>query len=283
MRFLHVADLHIGRKMNGYSLIEDQKEVLEEILHYLKEYEVDAIVLAGDIYDRKIPPEEAVELFDSFITDVVKMNVTILMSSGNHDSAQRIGFGNKLFEKMGVYVSYPYDGTCKCATLHDAYGDIHFYLLPFIKPLYVRSIFDDQKIETYTDAMQKAIDELHIDRSQRNVMVSHQFVGKVIRCDEETLELGGLDQVDSKVYDGFDYVALGHIHRAQKVDQDTIRYSGSIYPYSFMKNGGDKSCTLVEIKEKNDVSYEILPFHSTRTLKIIDGMFEDLMITFFFT
>lgn len=278
MRFLHTADLHLGRKMNGFSLLEDQKEILQLLLDYCKEYSVDAMMLAGDVYDKKVPTEEAVELLDWFVTELVKQHITVLMSSGNHDSVTRLGFGNKLFKENNVYVSYPYkDGSCTKAVLEDEYGVVNVYLLPFLKPLYVRSAFDDYSIESYTDALEKAIDHLNINKDERNVLLSHQYVGIVDRCDEELENIGGIDQVDSSVYKDFDYVALGHIHRAQKVTNENIRYSGSIYPYSFMKNTGIKTCTFVELKEKGEFHYEQLPLRGKRTLRIETGLFKDII------
>ena len=278
MKFFHLSDLHLGRRMYEFSLIDDQKFILEELLCLAAEEHPDAVVIAGDIYDRAVPSAEAVELFDSFLTELAGRRIPVLAIAGNHDSPERIAFGAGLMAPSGVHLSPVYNGRVEPVTLSDAYGEVRFYLLPFIKPANVRRFYPDAVIESYTDALRCAVEHMDIDPSARNVLVTHQFVTGGVRSESEDITVGGTDNVDAAVFDGFDYVALGHLHGAQSIGRETLRYSGTPLKYSFAEKDQIKSITVVKLGAKGNVSVSSLPLTPRRDMREIRGTYIELTL-----
>ena len=264
MKLFHLSDLHLGKRVNEFSMLPDQDHILQQILSLADEEQPDAVLIAGDVYDKTVPPAEAVQLFDNFLCQLAERRIQIFIISGNHDSAERIAFGGRLMEQSGVHVSPVYDGTASPVTLIDDHGPVDFYLLPFIKPAHVRRYFPEADIASYTDALQVAIAALPIDLTRRNVLITHQFVTGASRSDSEEISVGGTDNVDASVFTPFDYVALGHIHGPQNVTVQTdalsdadssaatalARYCGTPLKYSFSEAKHEKSVTVVELGEK---------------------------------
>ena len=270
MKIIHLSDLHLGKRVNEYSMIPDQEYILKQIEEIIREEEPEAVVLAGDIYDKSVPSAEAVVLFDRFLNEIVSPQRKVFVISGNHDSAERLAFGGRLMEGSGLFISEIYNGAVKPVILRDDWGDVCIYLLPFIKPVHVREAFPEEKIESFTDALRTAVSAMNIDPSKRNVLVTHQFVTGASRCDSETASVGGTDAVDGAVFDGFDYVALGHIHGPQSVGKETLRYCGTPLKYSFSEMDHKKSVTVVELKEKGEVQIrtrELVPLHDLREIR----------------
>lgn len=277
MKFLHCGDLHIGKWVNGFSMIEDQKYILKEILKIVDKVKPDGVIIAGDVYDRPVAPSEAVVLFDEFMFQLSNKNIKTFIVSGNHDSAERLACGSRLMANEGTFISKVYDGTCEPIVLEDKFGKINIYLLPFIKPIHVRSKYPDEDIKTYEDAVKIAIANMPIDREQRNVLVTHQFVAGSQRSDSEEMSVGGTDNIGVEVFDDFDYVALGHIHKPQKIGRDTMRYSGSPLKYSFSEANHSKSVIVVELKNKGDIKIEEMPLAPMRDLVEIRGTYNQLV------
>lgn len=278
MKFFHLSDLHLGRRIYEFSLIDDQKYILKEILRRTDEEHPDAVVIAGDIYDRAVPSAEAVELFDSFLTELAGRHIPVLAIAGNHDSPERIAFGAGLMAPSGVHLSPVYNGRVEPVTLSDAYGEVRFYLLPFIKPAPVRRFYPDAVIESYTDALRCAVEHMNIEPSTRNVLVTHQFVTGGVRSESEDITVGGTDNVDAAVFDGFDYVALGHLHGAQSIGRETLRYSGTPLKYSFSEKDQIKSITVVKLGAKGNVSVSSLPLTPRRDMREIRGTYIELTL-----
>lgn len=278
MKFFHLSDLHLGRRMYEFSLIDDQKFILEELLCLAAEEHPDAVVIAGDIYDRAVPSAEAVELFDRFLCALAKRRIPVLAISGNHDSPERIAFGADLMTPSGVFLSPVYNGYVEPVSLSDSFGAVNFYLLPFIKPANVRRFYPEEAIESYTDALRCAVKHMNVDPSARNVLVTHQFVTGGIRSDSEDVTVGGTDNVDAAVFDGFDYVALGHLHGAQRIGRETLRYSGTPLKYSFAEKDQEKSITVVELREKESVSISTLPLRPQRDMREVRGTYDELTL-----
>ena len=276
MKFIHMSDLHLDKRFKEYSLIEDQEYILKKILNVIDEQKPDGIIIAGDVYDKPIPPAEAVELFDDFLVRLSKRDLKVFIVSGNHDSAERIAFGGRLMDKSGIYISPVYDGKVEPITLTDEFGEVCVYMLPFIKPSSVRRFYPDAEIDSYTDAVKIAVKEMHIDEKRRNVLISHQFVTGAARSDSEEISVGGTDNVDVTAFEGFDYVALGHIHRAQKCVKDTVRYSGTPLKYSFSEANGVKSVTVLELKAKGEILLDLIPLTPLHDVVEIKGSFEEL-------
>lgn len=277
MKFIHLSDLHLGKRLNEFSLIDDQRYILNEILKIIKDEKPDAVMIAGDIYDKSIPSTEAVELFDDFVFNLSKLKAQIFIISGNHDSPERLAFGSRLMDKTGVHMSPVYDGDIKPYTMKDKYGEINIFLLPFIKPIQVKRFFPDEGINSYTNGVNVAIKQMKIDTSQRNILIAHQFVTGAKRSESEELSVGGLDNVDSSVFADFDYVALGHIHSPQKVSSDKIYYSGTLLKYSFSESSDIKSVAVVEVKDKNDVAIKTIPLTPLHDMIELKGIYKDLM------
>lgn len=276
MKFVHLSDLHLGKRVNGYSMIEDQKYILLKILNVIDEQKAEAVVIAGDVYDKPIPPTEAVQLFDDFLFRLVERNLQILVISGNHDSPERIAFGSRFMDKSGVHMSQVYNGKNDLVELKDKYGKVNFYMLPFVKPSNVRRFFEDEEINTYTDAFRVAVSHMNVNKKARNVIITHQFVTGAQRSESETIAVGGTDNVDLYVFDDFDYVALGHIHGPQNVGKNTVRYCGTPLKYSFSEISHKKSVTVVEMKEKGNVKVSTVELTPKLDMREIKGTYEEL-------
>ena len=233
MKFAHIADLHIGKRVHDFSMLEDQRYILDQMLGIFEEQRVDGILIAGDVYDKVVPSAEAVQLFDEFITRLAKLKMPVYMISGNHDSAERLSFGAKLFESSDIYISQVYDGNVKKIGLEDEYGLVNVYLLPFLKPATVRHVLQRDDIESYEDGVMAALQECEVDASQRNILVAHQFVTGADRCDSEETSVGGLDNVSAEVFDKFDYVALGHSQAAEDGERDAALQWNAVEVFFF--------------------------------------------------
>lgn len=258
MKLFHLSDLHIGKRVNEFSMIEDQKYILSQILHAAKRERPDGVLLSGDIYDSTIPSAEAVQVFDAFLTELSTNRILTFIISGNHDSAERLAFGSSLMGKSGIYFSKVYNGTIEKIPLQDAYGTVWIHLLPFLRPAVVRHALPERAEEVMctADAVRIALEQDLVDEQDRNVILAHQFVTGAKRCDAEELQVGDLDQIPAELFEKFDYAALGHIHSPQKVERDTVRYCGSPLKYSFSEAGQEKSITVIELKEKERWSLE---------------------------
>ena len=290
MKFFHLSDLHIGKQLHRYNLKEDQQVILKEVITYAKELRPDAIVIAGDIYDKSVPSAEAVNVFDEFLTDLSEITpeIPILIISGNHDSPDRLKYASEILKRHHIYLAgnvpeRPEEHIEK-VTLHDAYGEVNFYLLPFMKPAYVKNIFVDGTPETYSDAVKEIIKREKIDyKDKRNVLVSHQFyVGEKAEspetCDSEVFSVGGIDNVDIGSVKEFDYVALGHLHGAQCIGKPEIRYCGTLLKYSVSESTQNKSLTVVTLKAKGEKpEIENYPLHPLRDVRKKKGTLDEII------
>lgn len=282
MKLIHLSDLHIGKRVNEFSMIEDQRYILDEIINIIEDESPTAIIIAGDVYDKSVPSAEAVELFDDFLNRLVGLETNVLMISGNHDSAERLAFGAKIFHNSGVYISPVYDGEVNSVKLSDEHGDVNFYLLPFLKPINVRQYFPEEEINSYSKTIEVVLKHLDIDESKRNVIVTHQFVTGAITSDSEELSIGGTDNVDGNLFVEFDYVALGHIHRPQRILRDTMRYCGTPLKYSFSEANHKKSVTIVELGAKGQVEIKTRDLTPRRDLREIKGEYMELTAKSFY-
>lgn len=271
MKFLHLSDLHIGKRVNDFSQIEDQHYILLQILNIIDENGIEIIVIAGDVYDKTVPTAESVSLFDWFLCSLARRNKKVLIISGNHDSAERLSFGSAILQNSDIYISKSFDGKLEKVSVDDT----DFYLLPFLKPANVRGFFED-KILTYNDAIKVILNHTEIDNSKQNVLVTHQFVTGASCCGSEEITVGGSDNVDYKLFDDFDYVALGHIHGPQSVGRETVRYCGTPLKYSFSECSHKKSVTIVSLENKK-VDIKTLPLMPKRDLIEIKGNYEKLV------
>lgn len=276
MKFFHLSDLHLGKRVNAFSMLEDQNYILQQILSLADTEHPNAVVIAGDVYDKSVPSGEAVQLFDWFLCQLAQRKLPTFIISGNHDSPERLSFGGRLMESSGIYLSPIYNGVVSPITVSDAYGPINFYLLPFVKPAHVRRFFPDAEIETYTDALACAVNAMEIPPSERNVLVTHQFVTGASRSDSEELSVGGSDNVDAAVFDSFDYVALGHIHGPQNISTERIRYCGTPLKYSFSEANHHKSVTVVELGAKGELGVHTLPLTPLHDLRELRGTYNEL-------
>lgn len=283
MKLIHLGDLHLGRSLGEFDLIEDQKYILGQILDLIDKEKVDAVLIAGDVFDKSIPSEAAVNLLDSFLKDLVSRNVKVFMISGNHDSDDRLNYGKWTFEKQGVYISAIYDGKLDCHVLKDGDTEINIYMLPFVKASHVRHVYPDETIDTYEDAVRLVIDKAGIDESKCNIVIAHQFVaGKedpLLSGSESigTQNVGTVEKVGYDCFSKFDYVALGHIHSAQKVGRDLCRYSGTPLKYSLKEINDKKSVPLITVNGKNDISFELVLLNPKRDVRHIRGKMEELL------
>ena len=277
MRFLHLSDLHLGKSVNNYSMIDDQRYMLDEVLNIIDKKNLDAVLISGDVYDKMIASTEAIKLYDYFILELVKRNLKVITISGNHDSAVRLGSGADLIKLSGVYISKEFNGDVNPVTLSDDFGEVNFYMLPFIKPIHVKQTYNLPEQLSYTDSVKYVVDKMNIDTSKRNVILSHQFVvGADLSGSEEIITVGGVDNVNSEAYKDFDYVALGHIHRAQDVVKDKIRYCGTLLKYSFSEVNNKKTLTIVDLKEKGNLSIEEIEVYPKRDFAELKGKYKDL-------
>lgn len=276
MKLVHLSDLHLGKRIYEYSLQEDQRYILKCILKVIDEEGADGVIIAGDIYDKSAPSADAVSIFDEFLSDLARRGLKVFVISGNHDSPERIAYGGSIMENEGIYLSKVYSGSVEPVMLSDDHGELYIYMLPFIKPVNVRTAFDDDSISTYTEAVERAVKQMNVDSSKRNILITHQFVTGASRSDSETVSVGGSDNVDAGVFADFDYVALGHLHSPQNCSSPNIRYCGTPLKYSFSEANDQKSVTVVEFLEKGSVSYktvDLIPKHDMVQLK---GKYEDL-------
>lgn len=278
MKIMHLSDLHIGKKVNEYSMLQDQIYILKEILQIIDNEKVDTVIIAGDVYDRSLPPNEALGLFDEFLYQLSGRNVNVFVISGNHDSPERISYGGRMMTENKIFLSPVYDGNVKPITLNDDYGEVNFYLLPFVRPADIRRYFPDENIENYTDAVKVAIDNMNVDFNERNILVTHQFVTGAELSESEDIIVGGTDNVSGEVFDGFDYVALGHIHREQTVGKDNIRYCGTPLKYSFSEAKHIKSVTILDFNDKGNIEYSKIPLTPFRDMREIRGTYYELTL-----
>lgn len=278
MRFLHAADLHLGRRLNEFSLLEDQKHALEQVMRIVEGEKADAVLLAGDIYQKASPQAEAMQLFNDFVTGLCQRNIPVFAISGNHDSDKRIAYFSGILKKSGVYVSDVFDGTLQRVTLTDEFGPVHIHMLPFLRPGAVRRFYPEEKIETYEDAVRTVLSHALINPDERNILVCHQLVTGAEMCQSEEVAVGGLDNISPSVFDAFDYVALGHIHKPQRAGRDTLRYSGSLLKYSLSEKDHKKGVTIADIGEKGNIQIRHAPVFPVHDVREFRGSLEELML-----
>ena len=276
MKFIHISDLHLGKRFYEFPMLEEQRDILEKILGIAKDERADGVLVAGDVYDRQVPSAEAVQLFDWFLTALAEMGLYVFVISGNHDSAERLAFGARLMETQRVYLAPVFAGEVKTVSLTDAYGELCIYLLPFIKPAYVRRFYPDREIADYEEALGTVMEHMSVDETKRNILLAHQFVTGASRSESEEITAGGLDNVSAEHFAAFDYTALGHIHRPQSVGAATIRYCGTPLKYSFSEAGHEKSVTVVELMEKGRTDIRTIPLKPLRDLREIRGSYEEI-------
>ena len=283
MKILHTSDLHIGKRVNEYSMLDEQRFILKEILDIAQTEQPDAIILAGDIYDKSVPSAEAVSLFDDFLVGLARLGKAIFIISGNHDSAERISFASRIMETNKIYLSPVYDGTIRPVILPDGETEVAFYMLPFIKPSVVLHYAEEgTEIKTYDEAMRYVVSKMDIDKSRLNVLIAHQYVTGAERSESEDMVIGGVENVDASIFDCFDYVALGHLHHPQHCGHKTIRYSGSPLKYSFSEVNDKKSVTIVEIKAGEApviTEHALTPLHEWYDLR---GTYDELTAKTFY-
>lgn len=282
MKLIHLSDLHVGKRVNEFSMAEDQKYILNQILEIIDREQPDCVVIAGDVYDKSIPSAEAVQILDDFLTRLAGRKIPTAMISGNHDSPERLSFGAQLMKESGIYVSPVYDGQVQSIGFADEYGEVRVYLLPFLKPATVRHVYEEETVESYQDAVETAISHLPFNTSCRNVLVAHQFAAGASRCESEEMSVGGIDQVDVSVFDDFDYVALGHIHSPQSAGRPAVRYCGTPLKYSFSEAGQQKSVSVVELFEKGRVEIREVPLTPLRDMRKIRGTYLELTARSFY-
>ena len=280
MKFFHISDLHLGKRVYEFSMLEEQKELLRTILQKIEEEKPDALFITGDVYDKPVPPIEAVRLLDDFLTELSAQNLHTYLIAGNHDSAQRLEFGKDIFGKNNIHIGGNIIAKMEHFTEIDAFGPVDIWLLPFFKPAHVNGVLVDQTFSSYGEAAKALLDCAEINFSKRNVILAHQFVtwkGTAERSDSETMSLGGVDEIDASLFFSFDYVALGHLHSPQRIGKDTVRYAGSPMPYSFSEIRQKKGITVVELKEKGDVSFDFIPLETKRKFREIKGPLQELL------
>lgn len=276
MKLLHLSDLHLGKRVNEFSMLEDQRYILHKLNELAVKENVDGVLLAGDLYDKPVPPGEAVSLLDSFLTDLSHEKIPVFAISGNHDSPERLNFGARLMEKEGVHLASVYCGAEEPVVLQDEHGPVRMYLLPYLKPALLRHVYPEAEVTSYEQAVVYAISKWTIDPAVRNVLVAHQFVAGGVACESEELSVGGLDQISEEVFASFDYVALGHLHGPQIIRRETLRYCGSPLKYSFSECRQEKSAGLVTLGEKGSVSVQTIPLQPLRDLREIRGTYDQV-------
>ncbi len=289
MKLIHISDLHIGKRVNEFPMLEDQKYILRQILAIADAQQADGIMIAGDIYDKPVPSAEAVQVFDWFLTELADRKKQVYAVSGNHDSAERIAFGAQLMSGRGVFVSPVYRGDTAKFTMTDSYGELCLYLLPFVKPAVVRHALQEMSDreetpmpESYHEAVKLAVARMNVDTTKRNILIAHQFVTGAGRCDSEEVSVGGLDNVDADVFDEFDYVALGHIHSPQSLKRETVRYCGTPLKYSFSEAAQEKSVTVVEFRKKGNIALSTVPLVPLHDLRKIRGTYLEVTAKSFY-
>lgn len=281
MKFIHLSDLHLGKRVNEYSMLEDQEYILTKIINIIDDEKPTGVIIAGDVYDKSIPSAESVQMFDDFLTRLAKRNLQVFVISGNHDSPERMSFGSRLMDQSGIHISQVYNGQIEPFAMEDEHGVLNVYMLPFVKPAHVKR-FSDESIESYTDAIRVAIAEMKVDQSARNLLITHQFVTGATRSESEDISVGGSDNVDVSVFDGFDYVALGHIHSPQNCTSERVRYCGTPLKYSFSEAKDNKSITVVELEEKGKLSVKTVSLVPMRDMVEIKGRYNEIMLKSFY-
>lgn len=279
MKLLHLADLHIGKIIYEQSLLEDQKYMLKQIEKIIENEKIEAVLISGDIYDRSVPPADAVDVLNDTLNTLIKiLKVKVFIISGNHDSKERLNFGSKIFENDGLYIQTTYNGKIRKVELNDK---VNIYMLPFIKPIEIKKYFENEKINTYNDAIKLIIENEKIDKNKINILMAHQFVTSGATnpevCESEILNVGGVENIDTSNFEDFDYVALGHIHGPQRIGKDTIRYSGTMLKYSFSEVNHNKSAVIINISDESVLDYELIPLNPLRDMRIIKGPIEELL------
>lgn len=282
MKLFHLSDLHLGKRVNGFSMLEDQEYILTKIVEIADEEKPDGVIIAGDVYDKSVPPAEAVKLFDDFLVKLSKRKLQAYIISGNHDSPERLSFGGRLMALSGIHISPVYNGVIEPFLFEDEYGMVNIYMLPFIKPANVRVFFEDKEIVSYTDALKAVVEAMNVDEKKRNVLITHQFVTGALRSESEEISVGGTDNVDASVFHCFDYTALGHIHGPQNIGSEKLRYCGTPLKYSFSETKHKKSVTVVELYEKDKVKIKTIPLVPMRDMKEIRGSYEELVSKSFY-
>lgn len=278
MRFIHLSDLHLGKRLNEFSMLEDQEYILKEILGVVDDEKPQDVIIAGDVYDKSIPSAEAMQLFDDFLCSLAKRKLQVLVISGNHDSPERLSFASRLIDQSGVHISQVYNGIVMPIELPDEHGKVNFYMLPYIKPVHVRSKFPDEQIDSYNDAVRVAVEKMEIDPSERNVLITHQFVTGATRSESEEISVGGADNIDAALFDGFDYVALGHIHGQQNIGSERVRYCGTPLKYSFSEASHVKSVTVVDIGAKGELTVRTVPLVPMHDMRELRGSYWELTL-----
>lgn len=280
MKILHLADLHLGKRVNEMSMIEDQKYILDQIITLIKEESVGIVLLCGDIYDKSIPTIEAIHLLDEFLDQLSKMAIKVLMISGNHDSIDRLSFGKSLFTRSNLYIASQFENEIEKITVKENGITVNFYMLPFVKSAYISHIFQLQT-DSYEECFRYLIEHTKIDEEETNILLSHQFVSANKKnpelSDSETSSLGGIDNIDFHIFDPFDYVALGHIHKPQAMGREMVRYAGSILKYSFSEIHMDKKATILTIDAKKEISLSFHPLKPLRDMREIECSLEELL------
>ena len=278
MKLIHLSDLHLGKRVNEFSMIEDQEFILTKIINIIDGEKPDAVIIAGDVYDKSVPSAEAVQLFDDFLCRLAKRKLHVFVISGNHDSAERMAFGGRLMEMSGVHMSPVCNGNVEPISLEDEFGRVNFYMLPFVKPANIRRFFEDSEIESYTDAVRAAVESMNVNTAERNVIITHQFVTGAERSESEEISVGGSDNVDASVFDCFDYTALGHIHGPQNIGSERIRYCGTPLKYSFSEAKHKKSVTVVELREKGSLEVRTVALEPKRDMREIKGTYAEITL-----
>ena len=281
MKFVHLSDLHLGKRVNEYSMLEDQEYILTKIINIIDDEKPSGVIIAGDVYDKSIPSAEAVQMFDDFLTRLAKRNLQVFVISGNHDSPERMSFGSRLMDQSGIHISQVYNGQIEPFAMENDHGAVNVYMLPFVKPAHVKR-FSDESIESYTDALRVAIAEMNVNQSERNILITHQFVTGAMRSDSEDFSVGGFDNVDVSVFDSFDYVALGHIHSPQNCTSERVRYCGTPLKYSFSEAKDNKSLTVVELAEKGSLFVKTVPLIPMRDMVEIKGKYNEIILKSFY-
>lgn len=276
MKLIHLSDLHLGKRLNEFSMIEDQKYILKKILQIITEEKPDGIIVAGDVYDRSIPSEDAMKIWDDFLIKIEKKGIPMFAINGNHDSAVRFSDHSTLLDSMGIHLAREYKGEVQVYTLEDKGGKVNIHLLPFVKPQTVRSAFPDEEISDYNDTVRVAVEHIDLNKEDRNILVAHQFVTGAERCESEE-NVGGQDNVDAAIFDDFDYVALGHLHGPQKVTREEIRYCGTPLKYSFSEKDHEKSVTVIETESKGDIQIRTISLEPMHDLREIKGTYDELV------
>lgn len=282
MKLLHLSDLHLGKRVNEFSMLEDQKYILNQILQIVINEQVNTVLIAGDVYDKSVPSAQAVTLFDDFLTRLEAMECTVLLIAGNHDSPERLAFGAHLLQKSRVYLSPVFDGRLTCCTLNDEYGQLDVWLMPFLKPSVVRPFYPEDTMESYQDAAAVVLRSNPPHQGRRSILVAHQFVTGAKTGGSEELSVGGAENIDAALFAAYDYVALGHIHSPQRVGRETVRYCGSPLKYSLSEARGTKSVTLITFNQPGEIDIKLCPLTPLHDLRTIRGTYDEVTARTFY-